>query len=88
MRVINRDEFFSTLAHRALGSEEIFGSRFVRHQRSCGNVSHSINAGRLVRGIAADHSAAFLRGLLARMRKDFINLNVLELEHWKLSPYT
>ena len=75
--MINSHQLLATFAHGALSSKQIFGRRFVSHQRIGRNISQRVN--RLgIRRIAADQAAAFTRGFAPRMIKDFVGVRLLE----------
>ena len=80
MRVVNRQQFFTTLTHYALRSEEVFRGCFVSHERICGDVPGSIERLRLTVVGSADQAAAFMRSGFASVRDDFIKLRSTHLE--------
>ena len=88
MRVINRKQFFATVAHRPLRRKQIVGRGFVTYERISGNVLRAINRLCLAIARAADEAATFVRRLFASAGDDFVSQGVLELEHYSFTSYT
>jgi hypothetical protein len=80
MRVVNRQQFFTTLTHYALRSEEIFRGRFVSYERICGDVAGSIARSRPTVPGSTDQATAFVRSGFASVRDNFIKLRSTHLE--------
>ena len=75
--MVNRQQLLTAIAHRALRGKQIFGRGFVSDERIGGDISQLID-GPSSSIIAADQAAAFVRGSVTRMAKDFVEVGWLE----------
>ena len=80
MRVLNCQEFFTTLAHRPLGGKEIFRHSFIGYGRVGRHVTSTINCLSFAVSGTADEAAAFMGIGLPRMRDDLIQMIVLQMQ--------
>ncbi len=75
--MVNRQQFFGALAHRALSGKQIFRGRFVGDEGISGDIPRWIDS--LSSSVdAADQAAAFARSGIACMRNDLVELRTLE----------
>ena len=72
--MIDGQEFFTAVAHLALRSEEIFGSRFVRDDFVGSEVAQGINAFCDAVVCTANHPATFGRRGREGVRKNLISM--------------
>src|SRR6266446_6652080 len=80
MRMVNRKQLLTPIAHGALSGKQVFGRGFVSDERIGGDIPQRIDG--LGAGIiAADQAAAFVRRCLPRVVYHLTVMRLQECEH-------
>ena len=76
MRVVDRQQLFTALAHGPLGGEQIFRRGFISDQRIGRDVSQAIECSGFAVVRPADQAAAFSRSSFTRMRDYLVKVKL------------